>query len=50
LGYWSGVILTDMEEDTLEENEMLHDRFFESYRDWKKLRPEKGWALDVIEE
>jgi|SRR4030095_14927477 len=50
LGNWSGVILTDMEEDTLEENEMLHDRFFESYRDWKKLRPEKGWALDVIEE
>ena len=49
LGAWTGVILGDLEEDTLEEKEMLHDRFFESYRDWKKIRPEKTWALDLVQ-
>jgi len=50
LGGWTGVILSDLEDDTLEEKEMLHDRFFESYNDWKKIRPEKEWKLELIKD
>ena len=49
LGPWTGVKLVDLEEDSLEEKELLYDNFFETYRKWKIVRPEKGWALDTVD-
>jgi hypothetical protein len=50
IGPWSGVRLVDLEEDSLEEKELLQDSFFETYKEWKNIRPEKGWELDLVEE
>jgi len=49
LGAWTGVRLADLEEDSLEEKELLYDNFFETYKEWKNVRPEKGWALDTVD-
>ena len=29
-----------------DEAAMLHDKFFETYWDWRKQRPDPGWCLD----
>ncbi len=48
---WTGVKLIDEEPnaDTEIFNDTLHDCFFETYWEWKKLRGDKGWKLDAIE-
>lgn len=51
-GDWTGVKLVD--EDDNESNEpfqdMLHDKFLETYWDWKKIRGNKSWKLDTHDE
>ena len=53
LGAWTGITLSDLEEDTLEEREMLRDSFYETYRDWKKIDPKKNgnwsWLKTKVE-
>jgi len=49
---WTGVKLIDEEPNTDSEtfNDTLHDSFFETYWEWKKLRGDKGWKLDTYDE
>ena len=49
---WTGVKLIDEEQnaDTETFNDTLHDSFFETYWEWKKLRGDKGWKLDTYDE
>lgn len=49
---WTGVKLVDQEENEDEEEfqDMLHDSFFETYWEWKKIRGDKNWKLDTYEE
>jgi hypothetical protein len=49
---WSGVKLIDEEPqaDSEQFNDMLHDSFFETYWEWKKLRGDKKWKLDTYDE
>jgi len=49
---WSGVKLIDLpvyDENDDEYSEMLHDLFFETFWDWKKIRGNKSWKLDTYE-
>lgn len=48
---WSGVKLIDEEPqaDTEEFNDTLHDSFFETYWEWRKLRIDKKWKLDTYD-
>ena len=48
-GKWSGVVLEDLNENEDSHREMLHDAFFDAYWNWRKLRPEKKWRLDVYD-
>lgn len=47
---WTGVKLVDEDDDSRSEkfNDTLHDAFFEMYWEWKKIRPEKNWKLDTL--
>src|SRR5688500_1097379 len=49
---WTGVKLIDEEPNADIEtfNDTLHDSFFETYWEWKKLRGDKGWKLDTRSE
>ncbi len=49
---WTGVKLVDQEEteDTEKFQDMLHDSFFETDWEWKKIRGNKNWKLDTYEE
>ena len=49
---WTGVKLVDEESnDGLELfKDTLHDCFFETYWEWKKLRGDKNWKLDTYNE
>ncbi len=49
---WTGVELIDEEPqaDTKQFNDMLHDSFYETYWEWKKLRGNKKWKLDTYDE
>ena len=48
---WTGVKLVDEEPDGSLEPfyDTLHDAFFETYWEWKKLRGNKSWQLDTLE-
>jgi len=48
---WTGVKLVDEEIDNDIESfdDTLHDCFFETYWEWKKLRGHKKWKLDTYE-
>ena len=46
IGEWSGLSLVDFNEEIEENDEMLHDNFFETYSDWKEKRQNKDWQLD----
>ena len=39
LGEWSEIALIDKSEDIEENDDMLHDSFYETYWDWKEIRP-----------
>lgn len=49
---WTGVKLIDEDPDdnAAPFHDTLHDSFFETYWEWKKLRGEKGWQLDTYHE
>ena len=49
---WTGVKLVDEESfaNEIEFQENLHDAFFETYWEWKKIRGSKNWKLDTFEE
>ena len=49
---WTGVKLIDEEpnENEPEFQDTLHDSFFETYWEWKKIRGDKNWKLDTYEE
>ncbi len=46
---WTGIKLIDEEAQENEEqfNDMLHDAFFETYWEWRKIRGDKKWKLDI---
>ena len=39
-----------LDSDEYEENEPLRYDFFDSYWDWRKMRPEPGWRLDDLDD
>jgi hypothetical protein len=49
---WTGVKLVDAKEDKNAEpfTDILHDAFYETYWEWRKLRGGKEWKLDTYEE
>ena len=49
---WTGVKLVDEEPNENEEEfqDTLHDSFFETYWEWKKIRGDKDWKLDTYDE
>jgi hypothetical protein len=49
---WNGVKLVDEEVNINADPfiDTLHDSFFDTYWDWKKLRGEKPWKLDTYED
>ncbi len=46
---WTGIKLIDDQPNAEPEpvDDWLHDKFFETYWDWKKLRGTKNWSLDL---
>ena len=50
LGEWSGVAIVDLNEDVEENEKLLHEGFITSFREWKEIRPYKGWELDAVDE
>lgn len=48
-GKWGGVVLEDLNADDDSHREMLHDAFFDAYWNWRRLRPEKKWKLDLYD-
>jgi len=49
LGNWTEIALVDKSEELDDPIEMLHDNFYSTYWDWKKIRPNNGWKLDTNE-
>ncbi len=49
---WTGLKVIDEEPNENSEpvDDWLHDKFFETYWDWKKIRGDKKWKLDTHEE
>jgi len=49
---WTGVKLIDEDFDADREvfADTLHDSFYETYWEWKKLRGKKNWKLDTHDE
>jgi hypothetical protein len=49
---WTGIQLNDQpeyDENNDEYREMLHDKLYETYWDWRKIRGNKSWKLDNYE-
>lgn len=49
---WTGLKVIDEEPNENSEpvDDWLHDKFYETYGDWKKIRGDKKWKLDTHEE
>jgi len=49
---WTGIKVIDEEpqENSEPVDDWLHDKFFETYWDWNKIRGNKEWKLDTYEE
>ncbi|WAC39841.1 hypothetical protein [Pedobacter sp. SL55] len=49
---WTGLKVIDEEPNENSEpvDDWLHDKFYETYWDWKKIRGDKKWKLDTHEE
>lgn len=50
-GDWTGLRVVDEEPNDKSEpgGGMLHDKFYETYWDWRKIRGDKKWKLDTYE-
>ncbi|WP_162550056.1 hypothetical protein [Hymenobacter nivis] len=49
-GGWSPVMLVDEPKNDEEYREFLHDEFFSTCWDWREIRPDKTWRLDLLPE
>lgn len=49
LGEWTQVCFVDRSDEIEAPDEMLHDNFYGTYWDWKEIRPDKGWTLDILD-
>ena len=47
IGKWTELRLVDKTKDYQPYKDMLHDKFFETYWDWRKMRPNNQWKLDI---
>ena len=47
--YWPAFSLVE-ESDDDEVVEMLHDTFFDTYWNWRRVRPDPGWKLDTLDD
>lgn len=49
---WTGIKIIDEETQENEEQfrDMLHDGFYESYWEWRKIRGDKEWKLDIYDQ
>jgi hypothetical protein len=49
---WTGLKVIDEETNLNREpaTDWLHDKFYETYWDWKKIREPKNWSLDTLSE
>jgi hypothetical protein len=49
---WTGLKVIDEEPNENSEpvDDWLHDKFYETYWDWKKIRGDKKWKLDTHKE
>ena len=43
-----GIILVDNPENDDKHREHLHDEFFDAYWNWRDIRPDKTWRLDLL--
>jgi hypothetical protein len=50
LGKWTELALVDKEESNVPTTDMLHDKLFESYWEWRKIRTNQEWKLDNYED
>jgi len=50
-GKWTGLKVIDEQPDENSEpvGDCLHDKFYETYWDWKKIRVNKTWKLDTLD-
>lgn len=48
-GEWTQICFVDSSEEIEPPDEMLHDNFYATYWDWKEIRPDKGWTLDILD-
>lgn len=50
-GEWTGLKVIDEEsnENSKPAGDWLHDKFYETYWDWKKIRGSKNWKLDTYD-
>ena len=49
LGDWTEIAFVDRTEEIEPPNDMLHDNFYSTYWDWKEIRPNSDWTLDINE-
>ena len=49
---WTGIKVIDEEPNENSEpiDDMLHDKFYETYWDWREIRGNKNWKLDIYED
>lgn len=50
LGKWTELSFIDKTDEIEPPIEMLHDKFYETYWNWRKIRPNQEWKLDNYEE
>jgi hypothetical protein len=50
LGEWTELAFVDKENSVEPPIEMLHDKLYGSYWEWRKIRKGKDWKLDIYEE
>jgi len=43
-------MLVDKPKNDEDYREFLHDGFFGAYWDWREIRPDKTWQLDLLPE
>ena len=44
---WREIMIVDKPEDFEDDVEFFHDDFYGSYWDWKEIRVNKNWSLDI---
>lgn len=49
-GDWTGVAIVDISEEDEGDIDFLHDDFYGTYWDWRKVRKNKNWKLDLLDD